>query len=232
MVVMGVDLRSSSKNPSAVSVLNCGTEVTELEKADTDDDLLMMAERFRPASIAIGAPLGLPEGQCCLETACDCAPINPHRKGRQSELELAQMHISCFPTSKKSIIRALIYRSIRLAGQLRDLGFEVIEVYPHATKVILFGDAVPPKNSARSLVFMKERLPNLVRNLEPRLDSLNPNACDAIINGYTALLHRRNETDRLGNQQEGFLILPRLVPSRAYQAGQASVNARLVEADD
>ena len=232
MVVMGVDLRSSSKNPSAVSVLNCGTEVTELEKADTDDDLLMMAERFSTGFHRDWSAAGAARRQCCLETACDCAPINPHRKGRQSELELAQMHISCFPTSKKSIIRALIYRSIRLAGQLRDLGFEVIEVYPHATKVILFGDTVPPKNSARSLVFMKERLPNLVRNLEPRLDSLNPNACDAIINGYTALLHRRNETDRLGNQQEGFLILPRLVPSRAYQAGQASVNARLVEADD
>ena len=76
-----------------------------------------------------------------------CSFATPQRKGRQSEIELASLGISCFYTSKGSIIRNLIYRSIRLSGQLGELGYPVIEVYPHATKVILFGDKAPPKNS-------------------------------------------------------------------------------------
>lgn len=219
MIVMGIDLRSSQNHASAVCVLDGRSAVTLLDAAHTDDELVQVAEEFQPSLIAIGTPLGLPEGYCCLEIKCDCGPSSPDRKGRQLELELARLGISCFFTGKGSIIRNLIYRGIRLATQFRQLGFEVIEVYPHATKVILFGDSVPPKNSSDSLPYMRERLPKLVQNLEPRLDSLDSNACDSLFNCYTALLYSRNETDWLGNTKEGFLTLPKLVPAPSFAAG-------------
>ena len=85
----------------------------------------------------------------------------------------------------------------------------------HATKVILFGDKVgslnPPKNSAQSLVFMRERVPNLIGGLDSYLEVLNRNAWDSLINSYTALLHSRNETDLLGTAKEGFVALPKLI---------------------
>ena len=125
-------------------------------------------------------------------------------------MELSRMGISCFFTSKGSIIRNLIYRGMALSSRLRDLGFKVVESYPHATKVILFGDKIPPKNSAASLAFMKERLAPLIGSLNPHLDGLDRNGCDAVLNAYTGLLHTQDATDTLGTPEEGTLVLPKL----------------------
>jgi predicted nuclease with RNAse H fold len=215
MVVLGVDLRSSPKHPSSVAALDSQAEVTYLGSAHADGELVKLIQTLQPSLIAIGAPLCLPDGLCCLETSCGCQSSSPQRKGRQLELELARMGISCFFTSKGSIIRNLIYRGIKLSRHLSDLGFEVIEVYPHATKVVLFGDKVPPKNSAQSLAFMKDHLPRLVKGLEPYLPSMDRNLYDAVVNSYTAYLHSQDNTDVLGIQTEGLLALPKLFPEEA-----------------
>ncbi len=209
-MIFGVDLRASPKRPSAVVALDGESKMSFLTNFCEDTELYKMGQTYQPSLIAIGAPLSLPTGLCCLETTCTCAITTPQKKGRQAELELSRMGISCFFTNKRSIIRTLIYRGIELSQQLRKLGHEVIEVYPHATKVILFGDKVPPKSSAASLSFMKEHLVPLVSGLDPYLNALDRNTCDAVINAYTALLHSRNATDVLGTTEEGCLVLPRL----------------------
>jgi predicted nuclease with RNAse H fold len=104
----------------------------------------------------------------------------------------------------------LIYRGIEFNRRLVKRGYQVIEVYPYATKLILFGEDVPPKNSARNVVFMREELPHLINGLEAHIDSLDRNACDALVSAYTALLHSREETDVLGATEEGLLVLPKL----------------------
>lgn len=212
MVRLGIDLRSSPKHATAVAALDSHAELTFLGTANDDSQLEQLVQNLQPSIVAFGTPLGLPDGLCCLETSCTCKSRVPQTKGRQLEKELARMGISCFFTTKGSIIRNLIYRSIRLSQRLQDLGFEVIEVYPHATKVILFGDNVPPKNSSRSLPFMKKRLPGLIRGLDPFLPSLDRTLCDALVNSYTAYLHSHNNTDVLGSAAEGLLALPKLVP--------------------
>ena len=209
-MIFGVDLRASPNRLSSVVALNGRAEFSFLNTFSEDTELFQMGETHQPSVIAIGAPLSLPAGLCCLEDTCPCDTATPQKKGRQSELELSRMGISCFFTNKRSIIRTLIYRGVELSHRLREQGYEVIEVYPHATKVILFGDKIPPKNSAASLTFMKERLALLVPGLDAQLDSLDRNSCDAVVNAYTALLHSRNETDTLGIPEEGLLVLPRL----------------------
>ena len=203
MVILGIDLRASSKRLSTVVGLAPESSFAFIDNFSEDDDLVQMSESRRPDLIVIGAPLGLPLGLCCLESTCSCGFSVPQRKGRLLELELSRMGISCFFTNKGSIIRNLIYRSISLSQRLRGLGFEVIEAYPHATKVILFGDKIPPKNSAASLAFMKERLTPLICGLEPYVDGLDRNGCDAVLNAYIGLLHCQNATDILGSEEEG-----------------------------
>ena len=210
MGVLGVDLRASSKRLSTVVGLDQGSSVSFLESFNQDDELVQIAQSHQPALISIGAPLCLPLGLCCLEASCACDFATPHSKGRLLELELSRMGISCFFTNKGSIIRSLIYRGISLSRRLRELGFEVIEAYPYATKVILFGDKVPRKNSAAGVAFLKERLPLLVDSLNGHLDGLDRNRCDAVLNAYTGLLHSRNATDVLGAPEEGTLVLPKL----------------------
>ena len=210
MVILGVDLRASSNKPSTVVALDSDSNVVFFKVFNTDVELHEMVESCKPELIAIGAPLGLPDGLCCLEPDCSCAFSVPQKKGRQSEIELARLGISCFFTSKGSIIRNLIYRSIRLNQELGELGYPVIEVYPHDTKMILFGDKAPPKNNPGSVPFLKERFIPLIQGLGPHLDAMDRNTCDAVLNAYTGVLHCQNSTDMLGSEEDGMLVLPQL----------------------
>ena len=210
IVILGVDLRASSKKRSTVVALDGKANVVFFSNFDTDVQMQEMVESCQPNLIAIGAPLGLPQGLCCLEPDCECTSATPQKKGRQAEIELSSLGISCFYTSKGSITRNLIYRSIRLSGQLRDMGYPVIEAYPHATKVILFGDKAPPKSSPKAVGFLKDRLTGLVHGLAPYLDAMDRNTCDAVLNAYTGVLHHQNSTDKLGSPEEGILVLPQL----------------------
>jgi len=121
------------------------------------------------------------------------------------------MHIGCFFTTKRSIIRGLIYRGQEFYRELSSRGHQVIEVYPYATKVILFGDKMPPKNSSKGLIYLKDKLSGMVNGLEPYLDKLNHNGCDAILAAYTARLHNDDETDALGSPEEGHIMVPKLL---------------------
>ena len=210
MSVLGVDLRASRKKSSSVAILDSKSHLTELGSFYEDIELMKLVDDLRPDLVAIGAPLNLPSGFCCLDQSCDCRFSVPGRKGRLLELELAKMGISCFYTNKGSIIRELIYRGILLSQNLRDAGYNVIEVYPHATKMLLFGDKVPPKNSAVSVSYMIGHLTPLVSGMEKHADDLDRNSCDAIINAYTGQLHAQSNTDVLGDPEEGILVLPKL----------------------
>ncbi len=210
MSVLGIDLRASSKKPSVVAILDSESYLTELASCYEDSELTDLVGKVQPDLIAIGAPLNLPSGFCCLDQSCGCRFSIAGRKGRLFELELAKMGISCFYTNKGSIIRELIYRGIRLSQSLKAEGYNVIEVYPHATKMLLFGDKLPPKNSAASLGYMISHLTPLVSGMEKHADDLDRNACDAIINAYTGQLHAHADTDVLGDPEEGMLVLPKL----------------------
>ncbi len=209
MAVLGVDLRSSPNHPSALVELDDEGKLKLLAAFSDDEELLELARTRKPALIAIGTPLGLPQGLQCLESVCQCCESKgPRKRGRVAELELARMGISCFFTSKGSITRTLVYRGVAVKKLLTKAGHRVIETYPHATKVMLFGDKVPPKSSARSLAYLRERLPALVPGLAPRAASLDKNTCDAVLNAYTGLLHCRQLTHVLGDPQEGEVVVP------------------------
>ena len=210
MAVLGVDLRASLKKPSSIAVLDSQSHLVKLASFHQDSELIKIVDDIRPDLVAIGAPLNLPSGFCCLDQSCACHFSEPNRKGRLLELELAKMGISCFYTNKGSIIRELIYRGIQLSKTLSDAGHNVIEVYPHATKMLLFGDKVPPKNSAVSISYMIGHLTPLVSGMEEHADDLDRNTCDAIINAYTGQLHAQSNTDILGDPDEGILVLPKL----------------------
>jgi len=210
MAVLGVDLRASLKKRSSIAVLDSQSHLTELSSFFEDNELIKVVDDINPDVVAIGAPLNLPSGFCCLDQSCECRFLEPNRKGRLLELELAKMGISCFYTNKGSIIRELIYRGIRLSQMLCDAGHNVIEVYPHASKMLLFGDKVPPKNSAASINYMIGHLTPLVSGMEGHTNDLDRNRCDSIINAYTGQLHAQSNTDILGDPNEGVLVLPKL----------------------
>ena len=210
MAFLGIDLSASPKRASFCALLDSGPNLIQLDHFKAVEELFELLQVHRPSVIAIDAPLSLPLGLDCLEESHPCSPIL-EQKGRASEQELASMHIGCFFTTKRSIIKALIYRGLELRQELVGRGYEVIEVYPYATKVLLFGDKIPPKNSAMGVAFLKEKLSPLIGGLGPYMNGLNHDGSDAILAAYTACLHHGNHTDLLGTPEEGYVVVPRLL---------------------
>jgi len=81
---------------------------------------------------------------------------------------------------------------------LNALGFQVIEVYPYATKVLLLGDKATGKTSV-NLDFLKAGASVLIPDLLYHVDNFGRNDCDAALNTYTGFLYLRNQTDILAD---------------------------------
>ena len=95
-----------------------------------------------------------------------------------------------------------------LKNRLSRQGCEVIEVYPYASKVCLFGKPVPRKTTAEGLFWLREKLSALFTNRQPFLEQWNHHLCDAAIAAYTGFLYARGKTEALGNVEEGLIYIP------------------------
>ena len=77
--------------------------------------------------MAIDAALSLPLGLDCLEGTHDCRRRS-ESQGQRCERELFQMGIGSYCTTKRSIIKAMVYRGIALKQELGQRGFSVVEI--------------------------------------------------------------------------------------------------------
>jgi len=204
---LGIDLTSVEAKPSACVGLDRELNLVYSGFSHQDSDILKLVTRHSFELVAIDAPLSLPEGLCCLEESCSCQP-KAGVKGRSCERELARLGIPCYFTTKKSIIKAMVYRGIRLKTELEAMGYEVIEVYPYASKVRLFGEFIPAKLKTAGLVFLKRRISGLLPNISTYVDGFNHHLCDAAIAAYTAFWHWQGKTEPIGEAEEGAIWLP------------------------
>ncbi len=211
----GIDLTCSSKKRSAYALLRtCGSShhavrIDRLLSPNEDSEIIAAIERDRPILTGIDAPLSLPRSLHCLNDTCSCLDP-PDIKGRQCERELAMQRIPCFFTTKRSIIRGMVNRSLNIKGRLSNLGFGVIEVYPYASKVRLWGkDAqIPRKTTAHGISFLKDHICRTIAGIE-EYQHLNHDQYDAIVAAYTACLHHEGLTELIGDPDEGQIAIPR-----------------------
>jgi len=166
-------------------------------------------------------------GLDCLEETCPCQPLSPF-KGRACERELAKRGIPCYFTTKKSIIKGMVYRGMDLKNRLQAQGHRVIEVYPYATKLRLFPRPIPKKTTRQGLNYLKRHLASLIPNLPQNLDH---DLCDALLAAYTGYLHHLGETEPLGHLQEGLIFMPKravLTPAQSPKHGIAQLKGKWV----
>jgi len=204
---LGIDLTSAETKPSACLGLDNQLNLIYSGCLNGDSDIRQLVTRYAFELIAIDAPLSLPKGLCCLEESCSCQPT-AEGKGRDCERELARLGIPCYFTTKKSIIKAMVYRGIRLKTELEAMGYEVIEVYPYATKLRLFGKNIPQKTTPAGLAFLRQHISQLLPSIIAYIDGFNHDLCDAAIAAYTAFLHSRGQTELCGDPEEGTICLP------------------------
>jgi predicted nuclease with RNAse H fold len=204
---VGVDL-TAGKRPSDMAGLDLSGQRVAFGQAGSDEELLQRLGEWGPAVVAVDSPMGLPAGLCCLEEACACSPA--HGTGRSAERALAQLGIPCFWTTKRSIIKAMVYRAIGLKAELEACGYVVIEVFPYAVKRVLLGKRLPKKSTAEGLAFLvagaRRLLPlcNWPADWRPGHDQM-----DALYCAITARAYQLGEVDLLGDEDEVPIALPR-----------------------
>jgi uncharacterized protein len=137
---LGIDLRSGPRYPTGLAVMDTDRRLRWLGVVRSDEEIDAAVVRFAPACIAIDAPLGLPEGRCCVEPACACAV---HGIMREADRVCAAAGFRPFPTLLPSMVK-LTLRGIALHQTLSARGHRVIEVYPGMAQDIL---SIPRKRS-------------------------------------------------------------------------------------
>ncbi len=209
-VFLGIDLTSSSKRASAYAVLDDQARLHDVGLVGENVEIVALAQRWRPRYVAIDAPLFYPKGWHCLEWPCPqgiCPP--PEGALRAAERKLYRQGISLYATTKKSFIKPMIYRAIGLRTCLEAMSIKVIETYPYACKVQLFGKPVPKKTTAAGRQWLRERLEGLVPGLGERPGRLSHDELDAVVAAYTAYLHGRGLAEEVGDAEEGVIVVPR-----------------------
>jgi predicted nuclease with RNAse H fold len=204
----GIDLTSKETKPSACLCLDDKLEVAYCGLLKKDSDIVSMVGHYSPQIIAIDAPLSLPLGLCCLKESCCCQPKSQW-KGRLCERELAHGQIYCYFTTKKSIIKDMVERAIKLQEKLAQQGREIIEIYPYASKVRLFGRPIPRKQRAGGRSWLREKLSIILDNQMPFLERWSHDMCDAALAAYTGYLYAHGKTEAVGSAGEGLIHIPR-----------------------
>ena len=92
--------------------------------------------------------------------------------------------------------------------ELESMGYVVIEVYPYASKVRLFGRNILKKATPAGLAFLRQRISQLLPNISPYVDGFSHHLCDAAIAAYIAYLHYQGKTELWGEPEEGVICLP------------------------
>jgi predicted nuclease with RNAse H fold len=102
----------------------------------------------------------------------------------------------------------MVYRGIKLRATLEDQGYRVIEVYPYASKVRLWGKGIPSKLKPAGIKLLQHHLATIIPSLASQVANFNHDLCDAAMAAYTAYLDSLGKTEPLGNPEEGIIFIP------------------------
>lgn len=188
--VLGIDLRSGPRYPTGLAVLGRDRRLRQLAVVRTDEEIEAAVERWRPALIAIDAPLALPEGRCCADPTCECARFGIYR---EIDRLCARLGYRPFPTLLPSMVK-LTLRGSALRERLVAGGEQVVEVYPGMVQDIL---GIPRKQAG---------LEGLTRGLRragvrgiPRARRVTHDELDAATCALAAVLHLEGRAQLLGS---------------------------------
>jgi len=212
----GVDLTFYDTKASAYALLGAdqaGLKLLQIRSYYADSEIVAAIETDHPTLVGIDAPLSKPTGLHCFNRQCACVDP-PDGKGRQCELDLAREGIPSYFTGKNSFIAPLINRGIRLKNELNAKGFEVLEVYPYASKHMLWRGRIPAgertfpkKTSGEGRRFLHCCLSDTIDLAGNGL--LNHDQYDAILAAYTVYLHHQGRSRLVGHTAEGQIAVPR-----------------------
>jgi len=196
--VVGIDLRASDARKSGVALMK--GELVETGLVEKDDEIVDLMLKWKPSLISIDAPLSLPKGRDCVSDTCECRQFGITR---ECERILRNRGINVFWCLIQSM-QGLTERGMKLAQQLRQLGFNVIESYPGAAQDIL---GITRKKI--STTELKQGLIDFGLSGEFEDAKVTHDELDAITSALVGYFYLTDWYEALGNEDEGYLIVPK-----------------------
>ncbi len=181
MTCVGIDLAGKKKNPTGFSVLE--DRKINFGILKEDEEIIEKCKTKKPEIIAIDSPLN----------------FSKENGFRDCDLELIERGYRVLPPDFGGM-KSLTERGIKLAEELRELDFEVLEIHPLTSGLILFDT----KSRDKWISILSER------GWEVETDA-NEHEIDSVVAGLTGYLYLRGETKRIGGE-EG-IIIPEERPS-------------------
>ena len=213
-VVVGIDLRAKTFNPTGWAL--CEGARAETRVVHTDEDILKLTFAARPDLVSIDAPLSLPRGRHSVSDDSPC-----RAKGgivRDAERILWARGIRVYPALIRQM-QGLTQRGIDLTRQLESRGIRVIESYPGAAQDIL---NIPRKRIDESLLRL-----GLAQFGYRFRGAKTHDELDAITSAMVGQFYLADEYERIGADDEGFMIVPKW-PAMTWATGGTAGKRRTV----
>jgi predicted nuclease with RNAse H fold len=182
--VIGIDLAASSRNPSGWALLKGNTVKASL--VYTDSEILENIVRNHPALIAIDAPLSLPEKGAFF---------------RKADREMIRKGYTVFPPNLPAM-KKLALRAIRLNRLTEKKRYKTIEVHPTSTRKAL-------QTPLKDWKVIQEVLKTLGLKGELETRPLATHKIGAVTAALTAVLHLKSQTERVGDEEKGYITVPK-----------------------
>jgi len=181
--IIGIDLAGHPKNPTGWALWKVNRVKTSL--VYSNHDILENIAKSDPAVIAIDAPFSLPKS----------GPL------RKADKEMIRRGYRVFPPTLAAM-RTLTLRAIKLNKLIGERGYKTIEVHPTSTRKAL---GMPSKAWGEIQAILESI--GLSGDIKAR--TLTTHELDAITAALTAYLHSQGQTETLGNEKEGYIIIPK-----------------------
>jgi len=182
-VIIGIDLAGKTENPTGWALWKGKTIETSL--VYTDAEILGDIVHSEPAIIAIDAPFSLPKGGLL----------------RKADREMIRRGYRVFPPSFPSM-RKLTIRCMKINKLIAEEGYKVIEVHPTSTRKAL-------SMSLKDWRKIQAILESIGLRGDFKTRTLTPHEIDAMTSALTAYLHLQSQTESLGDDAEGYIIIPK-----------------------
>jgi hypothetical protein len=182
IITLGIDLAGKQQNPTGWATLK--NKIVKTGEVHTNKEIIELVQKTNPTLIAIDAPLMLPKEGIL----------------RKVDKEMIRQGYHVFPP-RLPAMEKLTIRAEKLAKKIQKLGFQVIEVHPTSTRKAL---NLPPKQWRKIQTLLTQI--GLSGTHEHRV--LTPHEIDAVTAALTAYLHLRGKTVKIGDENEGYIIIP------------------------
>ena len=189
--IVGIDLAGKPQNPTGWAEWKDGAIKTNL--LFLDEEIVESVARSKPAIIAIDAPLSLPKEGIL----------------RRADREMIARGCRVFPPTLSGMTE-LTKRAMRLNELLTAKGYRTIEVHPTSSRKAL---GMPTKDWDEILAIFK------CIGLEGEINkhATKPHEIDAITAALTAYLLIQNQTEDIGDKEEGTIVIPRKTDLRTLK---------------